>query len=79
MRDLSELIGRIIFEFPQLPEGVVADLKDIQSSWRYASPEIMSFWWREASDALNQLGPIETDWQKQLAIIWSDGGYVASP
>jgi hypothetical protein len=68
MRQLSDVINKIIECVPKNEDKIIVGLKDIKSSVMYASPEIQYFWWNELALFLeNELGdPKNVKWKLKI-------------
>ena len=70
MRDLTNVINKIIEIVPKSEEDIVLTLEDIKGSISFSAPELMYMWWEETHDALIDCiseNPTE-DWEYQA---WS--------
>ena len=72
MRNLPDVIRKIINVIPATETSAIAVLKDTQSSAMYAPPELESFWWDMCAERLSdELGEPDELWKKEVATIFS--------
>jgi hypothetical protein len=72
MRNLYEVIEKMIEIIPEENNSLISQLKDIQASVSFAAPELRSFWWNECANTLNSnIVDITEDWQIKLGSIFS--------
>ena len=76
MRNLCEVIEKIIKEIPIEQEPVKANLRKVQQDLAYAAPETIRDWWFMTWEKLCSILPTEYEkcnyWQKEVADIWMD-------
>lgn len=73
MRNLIKVIDEMLEVIPDTETDLIAQLRSVQKSARYAAPEMAGYWWRIGEDALMRTVPNPTDgWQKRMAAIWND-------
>ena len=72
MRNLYKIIDNMLEVIPEENERLIYSLKDIQSSFAFSSPEMVSFWWNECANILNSEIPDRLEnWHFKLADIFS--------
>ena len=72
MRSLTKVIDQILEVIPDSEIDVAYELLDLKSSAAYAVPEMMSIWWRETADFLNEnVTDFSQDWQNQVFKIFT--------
>lgn len=75
MRNILTVIQQMMEVIPR-NNPLIADLEDIESSVRYAAPEMEGLWWRELSRIVGDHLPptLEecNDWQRQVGLILLD-------
>lgn len=71
MRDLSKVITEMLEVIPATEVGLRLSLQAIQTSARYAAPEIQVNWWHQMVNLLNDTNPTGKDWELALADIVS--------
>jgi hypothetical protein len=73
MRDLPQLIDKLLEIIPETEAVLRAELRCTHASASFSSPEMMSTWWNEAGMTLLQhLGtpPWEEEWKDMVSKIW---------
>ena len=72
MRDLDEIIDKMLNVIPSAEKDLIASLKSTQDSFRYSAPEIARIWWMQTLKILeNDVGEPTEDWQKEVQRIFS--------
>lgn len=72
MRSLTKVIDQILEVIPNSEVDVAYELLVIKSSAAYAAPEMMSIWWRETADFLNEnVTDFSQDWQDRVFKIFT--------
>jgi hypothetical protein len=73
MRNLSDVIDQILEVIPKRRNtSFIHALKDIQSSVKFAAPEMHSFWWNQCYEILSEETPNPTGgWKKEVENIFS--------
>ena len=54
MRNLPDVIDKMLEVIPLENNSLIGGLESIQSSALFAAPEIQSFWWQECASFLNR-------------------------
>jgi len=78
MRDLGKILTYIEGCLPKTEEydHWRDELKDLQSSVAYASPELIPDRWYQAAEYVNLLCNVDYDklqeWQKKIVDVWTD-------
>lgn len=73
MRDLADVLDRMLAVIPESEDDLRAMLKGIRSSVGYTAPEVMPELWRATQHQLQSKlgGPATTPWHFDVVTIWS--------
>lgn len=72
MRNLSDVVDKMLEVIPTENESLISRVKAAKQSSLYASPEMQSVFWNECFNALvSEIGEPVEDWQKNVAAIFS--------
>ena len=73
MRNLSEVINRILSEVPATEEDLIEQLKDVLNSLAYSAPENILMWWDETHCIIMDYvpDPPKEKWQWIILSIFS--------
>lgn len=78
-RNLRDVLDSIIEVVPSSETHTLAVLRDLQSSVSFSAPELITFWWNEVADALNDnLGFPDSPWKLQIDEIFSGRSAITS-
>ena len=73
MRELVEVINRMIFVIPAEESELISALMSVRSSAQFSAPESMGFHWDAGANVLARFIPkVERDWQQKVSDIWMD-------
>ena len=75
MRNIGEVIDRMLAEIPASEETFIYDLNNVMGSVRYSAPEMIGMWWEELTIVANDHLPHPNDcapWQTKVGMILMD-------
>lgn len=74
-RYLPDVIDKMIAEIPKEETEIITYLERCLDSARYAAPEVMSVWWDEVADILDDNLPSPAkcnEWQTKITSIFTN-------
>ena len=76
MRDLYELIDRMIKLIPKCESSFINSLNSVKTSIPYTAPEAMSNNFHKVNSIINfEIEQLDKDWKKHVVYIWTDGAH----
>jgi len=76
MRNLRNVINKILIYIPKDQDLLLEGIKNIQSSVEFSAPEMMQLHWQRVAEILKDEFPEKledmTKWQREVIAIWAD-------